>query len=153
MQWSCIKMQMVQWMLTYWVCKKKAAILQTPLSNVLIAVDACIRADSRFAPSQWESALLCNNVSHWLAINLESSLHACRYENWVFSRSRFYWRSRSCSSMIGLSSPLYQLKWSAWPLQMEWNQIGSRPPAATILSPWLVCPKYHYACSHETNWS
>ena len=24
------------------------------------------RNDSRFAPSQWETALLCNNVSHWL---------------------------------------------------------------------------------------
>ena len=24
------------------------------------------RADSRFAPSQWETALLCNDVSHWL---------------------------------------------------------------------------------------
>ena len=23
------------------------------------------RADSRFAPSQWDTALLCNNISHW----------------------------------------------------------------------------------------
>ena len=30
-----------------------------------------IRADSRFAPSQWETALLCNDVSHWLGTNLE----------------------------------------------------------------------------------
>ena len=37
------------------------------------------RADSRFAPSQWETALLCNDVSHWLGASLESacgSLHA-----------------------------------------------------------------------------
>ena len=27
------------------------------------------RADSRFAPSQWETALLCNNVSYWLGAN------------------------------------------------------------------------------------
>ena len=74
-----------------------ARILQ--LINVLIAVDTCIRADSRFLPSRWVSALLCNEVSHWLAINLESFLHACRYENWVFSQSRFYWRSRSCNSI------------------------------------------------------
>ena len=33
-----------------------------------------IRADSRFAPSQWETALLCNNASHWLDTNLESAL-------------------------------------------------------------------------------
>ena len=32
------------------------------------------RADSRFAPSQWETALLCNDVSHWLGARLESAL-------------------------------------------------------------------------------
>ena len=31
-------------------------------------------ADSRFAPSQWETALLCNDVSHWLDASLESVL-------------------------------------------------------------------------------
>ena len=31
-------------------------------------------ADSRFAPSQWETALLCNNVYHWLGANRESAL-------------------------------------------------------------------------------
>ena len=34
------------------------------------------RADSRFVPSQWETTLLCNNVSHWLSASLESTLHA-----------------------------------------------------------------------------
>ena len=33
-----------------------------------------LRADSRFAPSQWETALLCNNISHWLSASLESVL-------------------------------------------------------------------------------
>ena len=37
-------------------------------------VDAAIRADSRFAPSQWKTALLCNDVTHWLGTNLESAL-------------------------------------------------------------------------------
>ena len=32
------------------------------------------RAASRFAPSQWEMVLLCNDVSHWLGANLESAL-------------------------------------------------------------------------------
>ena len=32
------------------------------------------RADSMFAPSQWEMALLCNDVSHWLGSSLESAL-------------------------------------------------------------------------------
>ena len=34
----------------------------------------CCRADSRFAPSQWETALLCNDISHWLGASLESAL-------------------------------------------------------------------------------
>ena len=33
------------------------------------------RADSRLAPSQWETALRSNAVSHWLAANLESALY------------------------------------------------------------------------------
>ena len=33
-----------------------------------------IRADSRFVPSQWQTALLCNDVSHWLGASLESAL-------------------------------------------------------------------------------
>ena len=32
------------------------------------------RADSRFVLSQWETALLRNDVSHWLGANLESAL-------------------------------------------------------------------------------
>ena len=32
------------------------------------------RADPRFAPSQWDTALLCNNISHWLGASLESAL-------------------------------------------------------------------------------
>ena len=32
-------------------------------------------ADSRLAPSQWETGLLCNDVSHWLGTSLESALH------------------------------------------------------------------------------
>ena len=33
-----------------------------------------IRADSRLAPSQWETALQSNAVSHWLGANLESAM-------------------------------------------------------------------------------
>ena len=33
-----------------------------------------IRVDSEFAPSQWETSLLCNDVSHWLGANLELAL-------------------------------------------------------------------------------
>ena len=33
------------------------------------------RADSRLAPSQWETSLQSNAVSHWLCASLESALH------------------------------------------------------------------------------
>ena len=33
-----------------------------------------VRADSRFAPTQWETALLCNGVSQWLCVSLEPAL-------------------------------------------------------------------------------
>ena len=32
------------------------------------------RADSRFAPSQWKTVLLCKDVSQWLGASLESAL-------------------------------------------------------------------------------
>ena len=32
------------------------------------------RDDSKIAPSQWDVALLCNGVSHWLGASLESAL-------------------------------------------------------------------------------
>ena len=38
-------------------------------------ISSYVRADSRFAPSQWETALLCNDVSRWLGANLESALY------------------------------------------------------------------------------
>ena len=36
-------------------------------------------ADSRFVPSQWETSLQNNAVSHWLGSNLESALRCSRY--------------------------------------------------------------------------
>ena len=46
------------------------------------------RADSRFAPSQWGTALLCNDVSHWLGASLESAISFaliwCEFEDLLF---------------------------------------------------------------------
>ena len=42
--------------------------------DALWYVTICNRVDSRFVPSQWEMALLCNDVSHWLGAHLESAL-------------------------------------------------------------------------------
>ena len=40
---------------------------------------AYIRADSRFVPSQWETVLLCNDISHCLGASLESALYLMKY--------------------------------------------------------------------------
>ena len=38
-----------------------------------------VRADSRFAPNQWETSLQSNDVSHWLGENLESALYVINH--------------------------------------------------------------------------
>ena len=45
-----------------------------------------IRADSRFAPSQWETSLQSNAVSRWLGANLESALIMTKSK-----RYPYYW--------------------------------------------------------------
>ena len=46
-----------------------------PITIDQYAYDALHRANSRFAPSQWETTLLCNDVSHWLGTSLKSALN------------------------------------------------------------------------------
>ena len=60
-----------------------------PNHNVYPAGKHSIRysADSRYAPCQWETVLLCNDVSHWLGANLEWALMSLitwyHYTLWV----------------------------------------------------------------------
>ena len=42
--------------------------------NSTITIRIIRSVDSMFASSQWETALLCNDVSHWLGASLESAL-------------------------------------------------------------------------------
>ena len=64
-----------------WVNNREAGDLRrhrTRYDVIVMVLQAILtyhRADSRFAPSQWETALLCNDVSHWLGANLESVLY------------------------------------------------------------------------------
>ena len=46
--------------------------------GLLLQCSPINRADSRFARSQWETVLLCNDVSHWLGASLESALNKPR---------------------------------------------------------------------------
>ena len=46
-----------------------------------------IRTDTRFAPSQWETTLLCNDVSHWLGASLTSALYIYKFRGTRLSQS------------------------------------------------------------------
>ena len=46
----------------------------TPIKHFQCMLCILFRADSRLAPSQWETSLQSNTVSHWLGANLESAL-------------------------------------------------------------------------------
>ena len=56
-----------------------------PLTSISIIWSFAISADSRFAPSQWETSLQSNAISHWLCANLESALTIYTYI-WVLDR-------------------------------------------------------------------
>ena len=43
--------------------------------SINFSPDVHARADVNFAPSQWETVLLCNDVFYWLGANLGSALH------------------------------------------------------------------------------
>ena len=45
--------------------------------------------DSRFAPSQWETVILCNDVSHWLGANICSHCSLMPLQNKCGADSRF----------------------------------------------------------------
>ena len=53
-----------------------------------------VRADSRFVPSQWETALFCNDVSHWLGASLESVLLVQATASRLFNGWKVLWDSR-----------------------------------------------------------
>ena len=66
-------MSSIQCLFTWSMLVRNAPGYVTSLRNYLPWY-TIYRADSRFAPSQWETALLYNDVSHWLDANLESAL-------------------------------------------------------------------------------
>ena len=60
------------------VSQARALSLLFALSLLIVSASK-YRTDSRFALSQWETALLCNDVSHWLGASLESALQVDQY--------------------------------------------------------------------------
>ena len=52
-----------------------------------------LKADSMLAPSQWETALRCNDVSHWLGANIKSALALDEIRHIVVTTLSPWWRS------------------------------------------------------------
>ena len=75
---------------------------------IVINATEYFRADSRFEPSQWETALLCNDVSHWLGPNLESSLYLI-HKIPEGDHTVADWETRICWHSLELGSLLYSL--------------------------------------------
>ena len=53
---------------------QRLRMISKHIDEVVETKTTSIRADSRFAPNQWETSSQSNAVSHWLGANLESAL-------------------------------------------------------------------------------
>ena len=64
--------QSIDWYVMLWmVSSVPCRRLLATVWQLLVASETCYGDHSRFAHSQWETALLCNDVSHWLGASLE----------------------------------------------------------------------------------
>ena len=101
------------------------------------------RADSRFAPSQWETSLQSNAVSHWLGTNLESVLthvaggqispglnisknfHLLHIQNFIFFNTDCIWfKENPCQNLlVQLADLLATRQIPSW-LLMPWFRPG-----------------------------
>ena len=82
-----------------------ATLNELMIDNKSFAQWVLLRADFRFAPSQWKTALLCINVSHWLGTNLESALLLIMtdlHTKWymVYWSQFSYHKFNNCSSIL-----------------------------------------------------
>ena len=100
----------------------------------------CVRADCRFVPSQWETSLQSNAVSHCLGANLESALYgqyitiACNVSEQCFvvlTNLIFQWIFNLIWGTILYS---WETRYSLWPIDAIW-----RPRSGSTLTqvmPW-----------------
>ena len=97
------------------------------------------RADSRFAPSQWETALLCNNVSHWLGASLESAW-ICAFLRYPYTQLRKLNTLRPGQNGLCFANA-FQIYFHAWNvLYLNWNvivpsgPINNKPSVSQIMA-------------------
>ena len=97
-----------------------------------------LRADSRFAPSQWETALLCNDVSHWLSASLESALMLC-FEAVACGIGPYWYHLIPCCSVwIPSLTPWQPILTSSWSGS---HCDSSTQTRACCWRSWITCNK------------
>ena len=75
------------------------------------------RADSRFVPNQWETALHCNDVSHWLGASLDSAPICvrcsiiCDQHSGIFRRSESTALPPVCTELCYHAVSAYRILW------------------------------------------
>ena len=77
------------------------------------------RADFRFAPSQWETALLCNDVSHWLGASLESSLCTMNDSRTLHHSFAYF----SFRKLFISWTPLLKFLWAVCFVWLSWKPV------------------------------
>ena len=65
-------------------------LLGTSLDLYWLVFTIYVQSWFQFSPSQWETALLCNEVSHWLGTSLESALYV--WSDHTSDISGFIWK-------------------------------------------------------------
>ena len=102
------------------------------MSTVIWSI-SCLRADSSFVPSQWETSLQSNVVSHWLGANLESTLYLLmpKWESWHSVTLCVEWHPE-------------QFLWTC----LQWKAIGPIDDKSTLSEVMAWC---HKAASHYLN--
>ena len=84
------------------------------------------RADSRFAPSQWETSLQSNTISHWLGTSLEPPLH-CDYNiRWIIYH------------VTHIYQIMFKGVWKVWKQFTSLSLVGLPSHADKTLLPWIL---------------
>ena len=92
------------------------------------------RADFSFAPSQWETALLCDDVSHWLGANLESALIV--YVTVQNGDIMIMWKTFPCHAIMINPNPWFLKDGMPLSLQLQ-RQTDTRASISLPLLRWL----------------
>ena len=115
----------------------------SPCMDGILMVGINDRADSRFAPSQWEMALLCNSVSHWLCnsvshwlgASLGSALNGCHQGLCLCCPDAKLWVTEYRYKLMFLN-PL-------WPNDAIWRH-RSRSTLAHVTACWLTALSHYW---------